>query len=97
MFQKRKRSFVKRLLDRQRLRDSQNPRVKGYPTKRSKTTTSCGLDPRVKGHLTKRPETTTSCGPEKEYEVMSDPKFFWPQIRAGMLRILRIIAVNIRE
>jgi hypothetical protein len=52
---------MKRLFDNRGLRESQNPRVKGYPTKRPETTTSCGLDPKVKGHPTKRPETTTSC------------------------------------
>jgi hypothetical protein len=52
----------KRLLDSRRLRESLNPTVKGIPTERLETTTSCGLNPTVKGIPNKRPETTTSCG-----------------------------------
>jgi hypothetical protein len=52
---------VKRLRDGQRHRESLNPTVKGIPTERPETTTSCGLNPTVKGIPTERPETT-SCG-----------------------------------
>jgi hypothetical protein len=54
--------FVKRLRDSLRLRKSLNPTVKGIPTERPETTTSCGLNPTVKGIPTERPEITTSCG-----------------------------------
>jgi hypothetical protein len=54
--------FVKRLRDSLRLRKSLNPTVKGIPTERPETTTSCGLNPTVKGIPTERPKTTTSCG-----------------------------------
>jgi hypothetical protein len=54
--------FVKVLCDSQRLRESLNPTVKGIPTERPETTTSCGLNPTVIGIPTVRPETTTSCG-----------------------------------
>jgi hypothetical protein len=54
--------FVKGLRDSQRLRGSLNPTVKGIPTERPETTTSCGLNPTVKGIPTERPETTISCG-----------------------------------
>jgi hypothetical protein len=54
--------FVKGLCDSQRLCESLNPTVKGIPTKRPETTTSCGLNPTVKAIPTERPETTTSCG-----------------------------------
>jgi hypothetical protein len=54
--------FVKGLCDSQRLRESLNPTVKGIPTERPETTTSCGLNPTVKGIPAERPETTTSCG-----------------------------------
>jgi hypothetical protein len=54
--------FVKGLCDSQRLRETLNPTVKGIPTERPETTTSCGLNPTVKGIPTERPETTTSCG-----------------------------------
>jgi hypothetical protein len=53
--------FVKGLCNRQRLRESLNPTVKGIPTE-SPETTSCGLNPTVKGIPTERPETTISCG-----------------------------------
>jgi hypothetical protein len=54
--------FVKGLCDSQRLRESLNPTVKGIPTERPETTTSCGLNPIVKEIPTERTETTTSCG-----------------------------------
>jgi hypothetical protein len=57
-----KKNSWKGLLDSRRLRESLNPTVKGIPTERPKTTTSCGLNPTVKGIPTERPETTTSCG-----------------------------------
>jgi hypothetical protein len=57
-----KEKFVKRLRDSQRLRESLNSTVKGIPTERPETTTSCGLNPTVKGIPTESPETTTSCG-----------------------------------
>jgi hypothetical protein len=53
---------VKGLRDSQRLRESLNPTVKGIPTERLETTTSCGLNPTVKGIPTERPKTTISCG-----------------------------------
>jgi hypothetical protein len=53
--------FVKGLFYSQRLRESLNPTIKGIPTERPETTTSCGLNPTVKGIPTERPETT-SCG-----------------------------------
>jgi hypothetical protein len=59
---RKEKEFVKRLRDSLRLRESLNPTVKGIPTERPKTTTSCGLNPTVKGIPTERPETTTSCG-----------------------------------
>jgi hypothetical protein len=58
----RKESLWKGLRDSQRLRESLNPTVKGIPTERPETTTSCGLNPTVKGIPTERPETTISCG-----------------------------------
>jgi hypothetical protein len=54
--------FVKGLYDSQRLHESLNPTVKGIPTERPETTTSCGLNPTIKGIPTERPETRTSCG-----------------------------------
>jgi hypothetical protein len=53
---------MKRLCDSQRHRESLNPTIKGIPTERPETTTSCGLNPTVKGIPTKRSETTISCG-----------------------------------
>jgi hypothetical protein len=41
---------------------AQNPTVKGIPTERSETTTTCGLNPTVKEIPTERHETTISCG-----------------------------------
>jgi hypothetical protein len=58
---RKEKEFVKRLRDSLRLRESLHPIVKGIPTERPETTTSCGLNPTVKGIPTKRPETT-SCG-----------------------------------
>jgi hypothetical protein len=52
---------VKGLRDSQRLRERQNPTVKGISTERPETT-SCGLNPTIKGIPTERPETTISCG-----------------------------------
>jgi hypothetical protein len=40
--------FVKGLCDSQRLRERLNPTIKGIPTERPETTTSCGLNPTVK-------------------------------------------------
>jgi hypothetical protein len=54
--------FVKRLFNSQGLRESLNPTVKGIPTERPETTTSCGQNSTVKGIPTERLETTTSCG-----------------------------------
>jgi hypothetical protein len=51
-----------RLRDSLRLRESLNPTIKGIPTERPETTTSCGLNPTVQGIPTERLETTTSCG-----------------------------------
>jgi hypothetical protein len=46
--------FVKGLCDSQRLRESLNPTIKGIPTERPETTTSCGLNPTVKGIPTEK-------------------------------------------
>jgi hypothetical protein len=46
--------FVKGLCDSQRLCESPNPTVKGIPTERPETTTSCGLNPTVKGIPTEK-------------------------------------------
>jgi hypothetical protein len=59
---RKEKEFMKRLSDSLRLRESLNPTVKGIPTERPETTTSCGLNPTVEGIPTERPETTTSCG-----------------------------------
>jgi hypothetical protein len=52
---------VKGLLDSRRLRESLNPTVKGIPSERPETTTSCGLVPIVKGCFTKGSEITEDC------------------------------------
>jgi hypothetical protein len=57
----KEKEFVKRLRDSLRLRENLNPTVKGIPTERPETTTSCGLNPTIKGIATERTETTTSC------------------------------------
>jgi hypothetical protein len=54
----------KRLLNSRGLRESLDPTLKGHPTERPETTTSCGLDPTLKGHPTKGAETTESCALE---------------------------------
>jgi hypothetical protein len=54
--------YVKGLRDSRRLRESLNPTVKGIPTERHETTTSCDLNPIVKGIPTERHETTISRG-----------------------------------
>jgi hypothetical protein len=43
-----------RLCDSLRLRESLNPTVKGIPTERPETTTSCGLNPTDKGIPTEK-------------------------------------------
>jgi hypothetical protein len=60
--EEKKNVLKKRLLNSQRLREGLNPTVKGIPTERLETTTSCSLNPTIKGIPTERPETTPSCG-----------------------------------
>jgi hypothetical protein len=45
---RKEKEFVKRLRDSLRLRETLNPTVKGIPTERLETTTSCGLNPTIK-------------------------------------------------
>jgi hypothetical protein len=55
--------FVKGLYDSQNLRESLNPTVKGIPTKRPKTTTSCGLNPTVNGISTEKAQDNNELWP----------------------------------